>query len=267
MEKVIEAIDKALAGKYTAKSDLVNWEAYPRKGSKIGKWWSRSICYARAMDHNLSDLEVHCLPYPTQVEGQGLSAADYRLFFRLCKKEGLVPPKARAGCLNGHNYLVLPRSRWDRHTLYTALCLYRQTDIKPLEIARCLSLWRELSPQGTTFIQCLHHLAATTVIQSGHYFIAFGSTPYGERSLPATDLATGQALAHFAQLPWKERHKLVLHPKRPQEGGWNARQQGYTTAMFSKQLFPKFRSVTIPRVEEILNPKYAPFYQSPEFKS
>ena len=57
MKEVVAAVNEALAGKYLAKTDLVNWEAYPQEGATLGKWWSRSICYARALSFDLSGLE------------------------------------------------------------------------------------------------------------------------------------------------------------------------------------------------------------------
>ena len=159
----------------------------------------------------------------------------------------------------GANCLIIPRTGWDRHTLYITLCYYRQCDQKPDEVMTAMLLYKRLAPYGTTFLQCLHYSAATTGYASGHYFINFG--PYSG-STSKTDLAIGQALAWFAGLTKEQRIELCPLPK-PDAPRWGS--NTYTNVFLAEQA-KKMKSVTIKGDMEILDPKHAPLYENPQLK-
>ena len=243
---------KAVGDKYEGKRDLVRWFAFKEDGGDVNPYGHRSSatnCYMRAMEQ-LGELEIHCVPYGGPSEGQ-LPALYFTYFFRLLKQHGLVPPSTKALHRNGANCMLLPREGWDRHSLYIALCLYRQCDQKPSEIMQIMSLYRRLAPHGTTFLQCIHYLATYAGYCSGHYFMHFGT--YG--GAPETDLAYGQALAWFAQRTKEERLQLAEESEV----------DNYTYTFLARQAKGMVGG-TVASSLEILNPKYAELYKTPKLK-
>jgi hypothetical protein len=243
---------KKVGAKYEGKQDLVRWFAFKEGGEEVNPYGHKNSvtnCYMRAMDQ-LGQLEIHCVPYGGPSEGQ-LPALYFTYFFRLLKQHGLVPPSTKALHRNGANCMLLPREGWDRHTLYMALCFYRQCDQRPDEIMRIMSLYKRLSPFGTNFLQCIHFLATYTGYCSGHYFMHFGA--YG--GAKETDLSYGQALAWFVSRTKEERLKLV----EENEG------DNYTYTFLARQA-KEMVGGTAASGLEILNPKHAALYETPMLK-
>jgi hypothetical protein len=244
--QAILAAAEAGAEKYTGKQDRVTWSGWKGDGTEMGKW-SSSACYARGMNC-LSELEIHCLPYQGASKTQ-MPALWYHHFFRLLKRSGLVPPEVRTLHRNGAHCLIIPRTGWDRHSIYITLCYYRQCDQKPLEIVRAMLLWKRLAPHGTHLLQVLHYLAVTTKFGSVHYFMNYGA--YGGAG--KLDLSNGMALAWFAGLGKKERRRLArADPDRGYDGA-------YTNVMLAKKA-KNLESVKVTELVGILDPKYAKYY-------
>lgn len=237
-------------------TDYVRWTAFRENGTEISRWEYTS-CYSPGM-HVLPHLEIHCLPWQGS-SSEGLPAPWYRYFFRLLKQVGLCPPEAKVAHRNGANCLILPRTGWDRHTIYIPLCYYRQADRKPHEVAQAILLWRQLASQGTHFLQVLHYLAVTTSLGSGHYFMSKG--PYGN-SVPTTSLANGQALAWFARLSKEQRLEICPLPLPYAKPTWDTDLDTYALlAKKAKEM--ESESVKVEELVEILDPKYARYYESP----
>jgi hypothetical protein len=180
----------------------------------------------------------------------------YHHFFRLLKGTGLVPPEVKTLHRKGAHCLIIPRTGWDRHTIYITLCYYRQVDQKPKEIMKAMLLWKRLAPHGTSFLQVLHYLAATTSFDCGHYFMSTGV--YGGASV--NDLANGQALAWFSRQSKFARSKICPHkPGTPRTYGSNT----YTYTLLAAKA-KEMKSLKVEDLVEILNPKYAHLYEEPE---
>ena len=254
LSKIARAAE-AVGKKYQQKTDEVRWFAFKEDGDEVNGWGDSSAvtnCYSRAMSI-LGELEIHCVPYGGASEGQ-MPASSFTRFFQLLKKHGLVPPSAQAVHRNGAHCLLLPREGWDRHTLYLALCFYRQCDQKPNEIMRILALYRRLASRGTSFLQCIHYLATYTSYSSGHYFMGFG--PYGVAS--NTDLSYGHALAWFSQRSKEERLKLL------EKAGKNYMDR-YTYTFLGRQA-KKMLGGSVATALDILDPKHARHYETPTLK-
>lgn len=260
LNKVLAAAEEDAKG-YGTKSDAVRWTAWEEDGTEVGKW-EKTICYAGAMGI-LPKLRIRCEPYKGTVKGAAkdrLSSKQYLEFFELLKQHCLVPPDIEATDEEGSNCLVIPRSGWDRHTIYIALCYYRQCDQQPGEIVRAMSLYQRLKDQGTHFLQCLHYAAATTKFGSGHYFMNFG--PY-DGGMGKLNLASGKALAWFASLSKEQR--LEECPIKNPAGGGRGYDSRYTYTFLTKRA-KKEKSVEVKNLVEILDPKYAEHYENPKLK-
>lgn len=255
MKDILKATAKA-AKKFKVKQDLVRWTATTPDGKPVNANWATTNCYAQALSYEPGRLEIRCLPYDGPTPEQ-LPAWWYHYFFRLLKQHGLVPPEVKILHRKGANCMIIPATGWDRHSIYIALCYYRQMDIYPQEVMQALLLYRQLAPQGTNFFQCLHWLAAITKVDTGHYFMTFGA--YGGGGV-ATDLSTGMALAWFAQQSREKR--LELCPAKTANSAYDSR---YTYTFLAKQakLFP---SLKVEDLGAILDPQYAPLYANPAMK-
>jgi hypothetical protein len=247
--KDILALVEKVSGKYKTKADKVVWSAWKEDGSEVGKWTYGS-CYSPGM-RCLPELEIHCLPKGGALTGlRQMPALWYHHFFRLLKQNGLVPPEVKTLHRKGAHCMIIPRTGWDRHTLYITLCYYRQVDQKPNEIMKAMLLYKRLAPRGTHFLQVMHYLAATTQFGSGHYFMNFGA--YG--GADKLDLANGLALAEWARKTKAQRAKAC-----PYKPGEYSRYSAYTNDYMSAQA-KKLKSVKVEDLVEILNPKYAHLY-------
>ncbi len=253
--KAILAAAEEVSGKYQIKSDSVYWTGIKEDGTEVGRWGYTS-CYSPGM-RCLPELEIRCLPKggPQKAPAQ-MPALWYHHFFRLLKGVGLVPPEVKTLHRGGAHCMIIPRTGWDRHTLYITLCYYRQVDCKPGEIMRAMLLWKRLAPHGTNFLQVLHHLAATTRFDSGHYFMNFGA--YG--GADKLDLANGLALAQWARKTKAQRTKAC--PYKPVKPGEYGGSNSYTDAYMSAQA-KKIQSIKVEEVVEILNPQHAHLYENP----
>jgi len=252
LKNILAATEK-VAGKYKPKSDSVRWTAWKEDGTEVSKWQS-TACYSTGM-YMLPELEIHCLPMGGPSAGQ-MPALWYHHFFRLLKETGLVPPEVKTLHRKGAHCLIIPRTGWDRHTVYITLCYYRQVDQKPNEIMKGMLLWKRLAPYGTNFLQVLHYLAATTKFGSGHYFMNTGV--YGGASV--NDLANGQALAAFARMTKAQRAKACPHKVGAQRT-WDTNKYTYTYLAKRAQ---KMKSLKVEDLVEILDPKHAHLYEEPQ---
>lgn len=251
---VKEAVTAAKKGaaKYATKGDSVCWDAVRENGTHLGNWKSNA-CYASALSTQcgLGGLEIHCKP----MNGPGKSpmpGKDFQEFFRLCQEVGMVPTGVKATTKDKANLLTIPRNGWDRHTLYITLCYYRQCDIRPSEIMTALGLWKHLEPKGTTFLQILHYLAATSTISCGHTFMNL--SPYGGGN--KLDLGPGAALTWFAGLSKAQRAKTdksLTSKDRSFSSG------NYTETMLAEKA-KTFSVGKVTDVSGILEPKNATHY-------
>ena len=248
--KVALAAAEKVAEKYRGKADSVTWSSWKEDGTEVGKW-SYSPCYSPGM-RCLPELALHCLPKGGPSKTQ-MPALWYHHFFRLLKQHGLVPPEVKTLHRKGAHCMIIPRTGWDRHTVYITLCYYRQVDQKPSEIMKAMLLYKRLAPHGTHFLQAMHYLAATTKFGRGHYFTTTGV--YGGASV--NDLANGQALAAWAKLTKTERAKICPHTEAV-SSAW-----GCTNIHRSTEA-KKMKSLKVEELVEILNPKYAHLYEEPE---
>lgn len=248
---ILAAAEK-VAERYPTKQDRAIWTAFKEDGTEISMW-KNTACYSSGMCM-LPELEIHCLPSSGPSEGQ-MPALWYHHFFRLLKGVGLVPPEVKTLHRKGAHCMIIPRTGWDRHTIYITLCYYRQVDQKPNEVMKAMLLWKRLARHGTNFMQVLHYLAATTKFGSGHYFMSTGV--YGGADLK--DLANGQALAQWARLSKAEKAKVIPHKK-----GATRDYSGthHTTSYLAAQA-KKIGSTKVEELVDILDPQYAHLYEEP----
>jgi hypothetical protein len=204
VKKALAEVKEETAG-YAIRGDTVSWTAFREDGTELGRW-ENEACFAPLLRNTSTagDVEIHCKSGHAG-KGGSMPCRDFQEFFRLCKETGLVPPGVEATIKDRGNYLTIPRDGWDRHTIYITLCLYRQCDIRPDEVMTALGLYKRLKPEGTTFLQILHYLAATTTISSGHVFMNL--SPYGGGS--KLDLSHGGALVWFTRLSKAQRAGTV----------------------------------------------------------
>lgn len=252
MKQIVAEIIKETL-RYQSQFDTVRWQAKTPSGTIISPKWEFTNCYASALQYELGTLELRCIPGRGPRPEAQMPEMWYLYLFKLLKEVGLCPPEVEAIYQNGANCLIIPPNPWDRHTIYIALCYYRQSDIHPGELMQALMLYEKLRPQGTTLLQCLHWCAMHTSLGSGHYFMA--PAPYG--GADKNDLANGQALAWFAKQTLAER--LQICP--PKKSGGYDNHYTYTLLAQKAKLFP---SLKVEDLSEILNPKYAHLYQNPE---
>lgn len=203
--------DVKMPAKLVNHTDYVRWTAFADKGREIGKW-SYTACYGSIM-RQLDQIEVHCRPYygrePGDLKRASLHMTQYKRFFNLCKKAGLVPPEVRAYTEKGENKLLIPRLGWDRHTVYTSLSLYRHADCHPRMVTKAVLLYQKFKREGINFLQCLHYaLSEHGSPNSGHAFINMNTGSDYEANYGGLNLAAGVALARFARMTVEERSKL-----------------------------------------------------------
>jgi len=251
LNKILAAAEK-VAGKYT-KEDKTIWTAFKEDGTEVSMWKS-TACYSSGM-YILPELEIHCLPSGGPSKGQ-MPTLWYHHYFRLLKSVGVVPPEVKVLHRKGAHCMIIPRTGWDRHSIYITLCYYRQMDQKPNEVMRAMLLWKRLAPFGTNFMQVLHYLAVTTRFGSGHYFMSTGV--YG--GADPLDLANGRALAQWARLSKAEKTEIVPHKKGAERDYSGSR---YTNSYLSAQA-KKIESIKVGELVEILDPKYAHLYEEPK---
>lgn len=211
-------------------NDFVRWTAFDKKKQQVG-FWVNYYCYA-GITSRLGDYEIHCRPYwelenPTHeyakktpkiikeiLEGANrtvctLPSTIYKRFWKLCKKNGLVPPEITTFVRKGQNRLVVPRKGWDYHTIYIILSLYRFCDSNPRTIANVTLLYEKLKSKKVDFIQCLHYGLVTSHYKKiGHTFFSVQATACQSNNAPL-NLAAGMALASFCRMSLPERRKLI----------------------------------------------------------
>lgn len=261
--------------------DLVRWTAFPKDGApggEVGKW-TRTACYAGIMQ-SLGAYEIHCRPRWTGVSDTKKAPKDYhylpnglyKKFWRLCKESGLVHDDVKVYTQHGQNRLIVPRKGWDRHTVYTALSLYRHCDAHPQMIARAVLLHKKLEDEGIPFLQCLHYAMARRNCGTwGHTFISVESGAAYQSNCGALNIAAGMALASFAEMNIRQRKKLDGQTMSVSifcqlAKKWNPIQiKGGKNLHYSPQPeagigFPQYK---LKSIESILLPEFAPFYEDP----
>ena len=275
-------------------ADSVRWTAFKKDGTEVGKW-GYSACYSSIMKE-LGEYEIHCRPYWNRPPNSGaysnhpanekwvakdaevrdsvkckLPSDLYKRFWRLCKQSGLVHRGVRISTREGQNHMMVPREGWDRHTVYTALSLYRHCDCHPKIPATAVLLYNKLRKRGVHFLQCLHYaMAEHNSPNSGHVFITVNAAEQYHSNCGGRNIAAGMAMAHFSQLDIRERK--ALEPDNSTVMAfcglatqWNPIKEGTTKSYYSAT--PTNGSGTpvykLTSMESILLPKFAPLYEDP----
>lgn len=275
-------------------ADSVRWTAFKADGTEAGKW-DYIPCYSSIM-RQLGEYEIHCRPYwnrppnpnaysnrPSTKEwiAKDAKVRDatpcllpgdlYTEFWKLCKESGLAPKATRNFARKGQNRLVIPRKGWDRHTVYTALSLYRHCDCHPKLIATAVLLYEKLKSEGVHFLQCLQYaMAEYNSPNTGHVFITTNHNGGYDSNYGGLNIATGMAMAFFSQMDIRKRKKL-----EPENSTvmmfcqlamrWNpikvaGPKRSYSSVPQTGSGKPEYR---LENKESLLLPEFATFYENP----
>ena len=128
---------------------------------------------------------------------------------------GLVSPGMRYWIKSRHARFAVPLKDYDRHSIFTALSLYRHCDAQPNIMCLAWRLYDRLWEYQIPYLQCLHY-ALGTLGYTGHTFISMGSY---DGAMGAQNPAAGWAMAYFGTLSFEERAVLETHQQRESTTG------------------------------------------------
>jgi hypothetical protein len=236
---------------YRDKGDRVSFSTFDPDGKE--HVYTNRICYGEQGYNGAvwsPDVEIVCRPAGGRNSAPPLV---FQRYFRLLTKHGIVPKVCRAKTRDGLNTLFIPRQDWGYHPLFITLSMYRHADQHGKSIlGRTMKLYRDLKPEGTHFLQCLHWAFANTGYGTWHSCINLTScrSVYDGGGDPdrLLDLRWGLALALYGQLSPEDKKTL---PQR------------LSTDMFD-ELALDLRSFPIEHLDHILDPQYALYYADPK---
>lgn len=247
--------------------DYVMWR---QLGSKPRDWGSNTACFGGSMANDaLTQNGFECRDLN---RGRHLPQKAYLGTMRELRQVGLVPPGMRYWIQNRYARFELPGDTYDRHTVFSALSLYRHCDAQPNTMILAWRLFQSLRDYKIPYLQCLHY-ALGQLGYCGHTFISMAQ--YEGASGPLNP-AYGWALAYFGSLSFEDRAALtpknvttsmftklasVANPaSQPLNMYGSPNPQAYTPA--EDGVGTPALSVRTPT--EILHPQLTPLYTNPE---
>ena len=111
-----------------------------------------------------------------------------------------------------------------------------------------MKLHDKLGGEGVHFLQCLHWTLANTYHSTWHSCFGLSAEPYGRAREKRRNLKYGIGIAAYGKLTLKEKNKLPGH---------------ISTTMFDN-LAKGLGDLRVKHLDEILDPKYAKYYEDPE---
>jgi len=229
---------------YRDKGDSVSYLAAHKDGKvSIHK---RAVCFNSVL-HHPGEYEITCLPSGDRNSAPPLA---YQRFFRELHRCGVIPRGVEVGFRNRRNSLTIPQRGWGYHPVFITLSLYRHADCHGKSIlGRTMSLYGNLRREGVHFLQCLHWSLVNTPFCTYHSCFNVGGThPYEEGLSKAKQLKYGIAIAAYGKLKQCEKNKLT----------------GNNSVMMFHSLAKGLKDIRVSAVDEILDPKYAEFYENPD---
>jgi len=191
--------------------DYVMWR---QLGPKPRDWGSNTACFGGSMANDtLTQNGFECRDLK---RGRHLPQKAYLGTMRELRQAGLVPPGMRYWIQNKHARFEVPGDTYDRHTVFSALSLYRHCDAQPNTMILAWRLFQSLRDYKIPYLQCLHY-ALGQLGYCGHTFISMAQ--YEGASGPLNP-AYGWAMAYFGTLSFQDR--ALLQP------------DNVTTSMFTK---------------------------------
>ncbi len=210
LKEVVESITIP-KGQQDRCNDYVMWRQF---GPKSRDWGSNNACFGGSMQNDT--LTRHRFECRSFVRGRYLPRKAYLGTMRELRQVGLVPPGMRYWIQNKYARFELPPDVYDRHTVFTALSLYRHCDAQQNTMFLAWRLFQRLQDYRIPYLQCLHY-ALGQLSYCGHTFISMGQYEGAKGPL---NPACGWAMAYFGALDFKDR--ALLKP------------EDITTSMFAK---------------------------------
>lgn len=270
-DRPIEAIREIVQNttvpeQHVNRGDHIMWR---QEGPTPRDWGANKACFGGSMSNHV--LTGHTFECRSFEKGKHLPQKVYLGTMRQLCLVGLIAPGIRYWFDSQHTRLKIPANKYDRHTVYTALSLYRHCDRQPYTMYLAWRLFRRLRDYKIPYLQCLHY----TLGQLGYYGHTFMTmSSYGSLSGPQNP-AYGWALAHFGALSFAERAELqppnftttmfaklatLPNPGRPQKTEYTLGFGGSMTIEPGTKNLPYY--VTAP--VDILDPQLTPLYTDPE---
>jgi hypothetical protein len=215
---VIELIEKIVTGIRIPRSqtdrvdDYVMWKQ--DEGLHPRDWGTNHACFGGSM--NIEALTKHRFECRSFERRRMLPQKVYLGTMCELREVGLIPAGMRYWVQDKYARFMLPTNTYDRHTVFTALSLYRHCDCHRQTMFRAWRLFERLQDYKIPYLQCLHY-ALGQLGYAGHTFISMAQ--YEGASGPLNP-AFGWAMAYFGTLSFEERGKLEP--------------DNVTTSMFSK---------------------------------
>ena len=265
--KVVESITIP-KGHPNRSDDLIMWRQ--DQGPHPRCWGSNTACfYGSMLNDTLTQHRFECRDF---VRGRHLPQKVYLGTMRELRQVGLIPPGMRYWIQNKYARFELPPGVYDRHTVFTALSLYRHIDAQQSTMVLAWRLFQRLQDYKIPYLQCLHY-ALGQLGYCGHTFI---SMALYEGAAGPLNPAFGWAMAYFGTLNFEDR--AALAPKN------------VTTSMFTRLaavanpvLGPRYMygrdnpgfgqptgngfgapELSVSTTIEILHPQLTPLYTNPK---
>lgn len=142
-----------------------------------------TACYAGVRIH-LGHRSLRCRPFRSASQysyagsrfhdgTSALTAKEFIQWVRLCKRHGLIPKTAKVKRKGKQNILELVKPElYDRHVLFSALCCYRFSEVKPGMIWQLLQHMK--ARPKPHFWQAFHYAITRHWPGGAHNFVAMG---------------------------------------------------------------------------------------------
>jgi hypothetical protein len=275
MDEISEAIKVIVKAVRVPKSqkasggDQVMWK---QEGEINREWGNNIYCFGGSVRTEV--LTKHSFECRSFQKGKYLPQKVYLGTMRELRQCGLISPGMQYWIKSRHARFAIPLKDYDRHSIFTALSLYRHCDAQPNIMYLAWRLYDRLWKYQIPYLQCLHY-ALGTLAYTGHTFISMGSY---NGAMGAQNPACGWAMAYFGTLSFEQRAAL------------ESAQGDMTTTMFallasqvSPALPPTSRygyigpaageptadgsgvpAFTVPEKVQLLHPQLSPLYKYPQ---
>ena len=249
-------------------NDHVMWRQ--DEGPILRDWGSNLFCFGGSMLNNA--LTRHRFECRSLEKRRHLPQKAYLGTMRELRLVGLVPPGMRYWIQNKYARFELPPNVYDRHTVFTALSLYRHCDCQRHTMFLAWRLFQRLQDYKIPYLQCLHY-ALGQLGYCGHTFISMAQY---EGSSGPLNPAYGWAMAYFGTLSFKDRAELTpkdnttsMFVKLASVANATSQPQNMYGSPNPNANAPAEDGVGIPALSvsapvEILHPQLTPLYTNPK---
>jgi len=180
--------------------DYVMWRQLD--GPVPRDWGSNHACFGGSM-HN-GALTTHRFECRSFKKGRHLPSKVYLGTMRELRQVGLIPPGMRYWMKGRHARFEVPGDTYDRHTVFTALSIFRHCDCQRSTMMLAWRLFQKFKDYKIPYLQCLHY-ALGQLGYCGHTFISMAQ--YDGATGPLNP-AYGWAMAYFGTLSFEDRAEL-----------------------------------------------------------